>query len=198
MTDSNKFLQTINGNYDALKRKMIAYCLGTKQQFDEDVFSQTIITCHDTIDRHGLKDNTENGCINYFFQAFSRNIKREKQYSRNSKKTSIEAEKLMSTYEEWNNNTNLTLDEKLLQDVYRDFATIYIMKAVEANFPHNDYNLFNLKYVGANTFKQLGQLTGEKAIRQRVTAIKEWVKHNVTKDEVSKAFDEFLMHSFLK
>lgn len=189
--DAELFMQHISSIYDELKHKMIGYCSTQKLTWDEDVFSDTIIKCYDTILKHGkLIDNSPKGIENYFFQSFYRNIKREKQYSRNKYRDNTSD--LFGDYERYNVQHNLSQDEKIRQDAYKDFAIIYIMKRAEEHFDDEMFHLFNLKMLGDLTYKELQQkCPNAKAIRQKVVEVKKWAKENVTKEEIQKAFNEF-------
>lgn len=191
MTDAELFLQHIASIYEELKAKMIGYCSTQKLTWDEDVFSDTIVKCYDTIQRQGkLIDNSQKGIENYFFQSFYRNIKREKQYSRNKNRDN--SSDLFGDYERYNEQHNLSQDEKIRQDAYKDFAIIYIMKRAEEHFDDEMFHLFNLKMLGNLTYKQLQEkCPNAKAIRQKVVEVKKWVKENVTKDEIQRAFNDF-------
>lgn len=191
MTDAEQFMEHIASIYEELKAKMIGYCSTQKLTWDADVFSDTIVKCYDTIQRQGkLIDNSSKGIENYFFQSFYRNIKREKQYSRNKNRDN--SSDLFGDYERYNEQHNLSQDEKIRQDCYKDFAIIYIMKRAEEHFDDEMFHLFNLKTLGNLTYKQLQEkCPNAKAIRQKVVEVKKWVKENVTKDEIQRAFNDF-------
>lgn len=191
MTDAEQFMEHIASIYEELKAKMIGYCSTQKLTWDEDVFSETIVKCYDTIQRQGkLIDNSSKGIENYFFQSFYRNIKREKQYSRNKNRDN--SSDLFGDYERYNEQHNLSQDEKIRQDAYKDFAIIYIMKRAEEHFDDEMFHLFNLKMLGNLTYKQLQEkCPNAKAIRQKVVEVKKWVKENVTKEEIQRAFNDF-------
>lgn len=191
MTDAEQFMEHIASIYEELKAKMIGYCSTQKLTWDEDVFSDTIVKCYDTIQRQGkLIDNSSKGIENYFFQSFYRNIKREKQYSRNKNRDN--SSDLFGDYERYNEQHNLSQDEKIRQDAYKDFAIIYIMKRAEEHFDDEMFHLFNLKMLGNLTYKQLQEkCPNAKAIRQKVVEVKKWVKENVTKEEIQRAFNDF-------
>ena len=80
---AKRFLQFVNDNYNNLKKKWAKYLIDKQIEFDEDVYSETILKVYDYINTNGIKDDSDSGFANYFFRAFNINIKREKQYSRN-------------------------------------------------------------------------------------------------------------------
>ena len=196
MRDEDIFLKEVGKILPALKPKMKAFCTSTNQKWDEDVFADTIVKCYNAIRKKGgLNDTTPKGIENYFFQSFAINIKREAQYSRNSKRDNTSD--LFGEYEAHSEQHDLKLEEKIKQDCFKDFATIYLMKRAEENFDDESFHLFNHKTLGNLTYKELQKkYPNTKAIRQKVAAIKRWLKENVTKEEVVKAFEEFMNTNF--
>lgn len=194
MKDEDIFLQKID--ITTLKPKMKAFCASSNKEWNEDVFSETIVRCYNAIQKKGgLDDKSEKGVENYFFQAFAINIKREAQYARNSKRDNTND--LFGEYETHSEQHDLTLEEKIKQDCFKDFATIYLMKRAEENFDDESFHLFNHKTLGNLTYKELQKkYPNTKAIRQKVAAVKRWLKENVTKEEVVKAFEEFMNTNF--
>ena len=190
MEDSRIFLNHINDNYDNLKKRFRNFCIEKHYDFDEDIFGDTIIKCHDAIEKKGsLRDTTPQGIENYLFQSFKTNLKREKQYSRNSRRdtnvTGVE-----ELYEEYYNDVNITSQQKVKNDLFKDFATLYIMMLVEQNFPPEHFHLFQLKSLCNLTYRQLAEKTHSKGVRQKVLDVKNWLKEHVTKAEIKKAYDQ--------
>lgn len=189
MKDEELFIKTIGKMLPVLKPKMKAYCNSMNKQWSEDVFSQTILNCYNAIARKGgLSDKTEKGISNYFFNSFYTNIKREALYSRNAKRDNTND--LFGEYEHYQ-GTNLTESEKVESDLYKDFAVLYLLKRAEEQFDPETFYLFNLKFIGQYTYKQLQEHVKAKAIRQRVAEVKRWLKENVTKEEIDDAFNIF-------
>ena len=183
------FLQYISDHYDELSDRFKAFCADKSYIYDEDVYGDTILKCHDTILKHGLKDLTGDGIENYFFRSFTQNTKREKQYSRNAKRDNNITDISME-YENYFNNSNITAFEKLSKDLYKDFATLYLLKKIEENFDADVVYVFKLKTFLNLTYKQLAGKTKIKAARQKYITAKQWLKENVTKTEINKAFFE--------
>lgn len=184
---ANIFLQWVNDNYEYLKSHHQAYCLNTKQKWDEDIFSDTYLKIYEKIAKDGIKDDSDRGFECYFFMSFKTNLKREKQYARNQKRDENNAN--LPILQETYLNKQLTEREKLLHDLFIDYATLYILRTIERQFPPEDYRLFKMKLFDKLTYKQLSDKTGEKAVRQRIVNIKQWIKDNVTKDDIKKAFN---------
>ena len=72
--------------------------------------------------------------------------------------------------------------------IVKDFSILYIMTLVEDNFDQEHFYLFKLKTLGNLTYKQLQEKTKIKASRQKVINVNNWLKENVTKDDVKSAF----------
>lgn len=191
MKDEETFLLHINDNYERLRGRYMKFCHEKQYQWDEDIFSDTIIKCHDTIKRKGrLDDNTPDGIENYFFKSFKINLQREKQYSRNAKRDLNLTDTIEELYEDYYNNSNITPNEKIRNDSWKDFATLYIMMAVEQQFDYEHFHLFQLKMLCNLTYRELAQKTNSKGVRNKVLAVKQWVKDNISKEQIKRAFDE--------
>lgn len=191
MEDSRIFLNHINDNYDSLRKRLRNFCIEKHYDWDDDIFSDTIVKCHAAIEKKGsLRDTTPQGMENYLFQSFKTNLKREKQYSRNSRRdtnvTGVE-----ELYEQYYNDVNMTAQEKVKSDLFKDFATVYLIKRVEEEFDAEHMHLFQLKYLCNLTYRELAEKANSKGVRNKVLAVKDWLKENVTKDEIRKAFQEF-------
>ena len=192
MLDQDRFIQHINDNYTTLKLKYKQFCKEKQYDWDEDIFSDTIINCYNAIERKGgLDDKTPQGIENYFFRSFKQNIQREKQYCRVAKRDlNYNSDNIFSLYEDWYNENHSPERIKLLNDLFVDFSTLYILTRVEDNFDAEHFMLFRLKYlVPSMTYKKLQEKTKAKKVRQKVVLVKNWLRENVTKEEVKKAFN---------
>lgn len=185
---ANKFLQWVSNNYDYLKNHHKAYCLNKKHTFNEDIFCDTYLKIYEKIRKDGIEDDSENGFKNYMFKAFKINVLREKQYARNQKRDENNAN--LPILQEIFLTSQLTEREKLLQDLKKDFSCLYILLAIEKEFSYEDCRLFKIKLFENLTYRQLSDKTGEKNIRQRIVDIKNWIKENISKVEIDKAFNE--------
>ena len=191
MSDQDKFMHYINDNYNYLKFKYINFCREHNYVFDEDIFSDTILKCYEAINKKGkLEDTTDQGIQNYFFISFKMNLKREGQYARNQKRDrNVDSDSINDLYESWYNDNNVSAMEKIKSDLFKDFSVLYIMTVVEDNFDTEHFYLFKLKTLGNLTYKQLQDKTKIKASRQKVINVKNWLKDNVTKDDIKSAFN---------
>jgi len=187
----NRFIRYINDNYDAIKSSFEAFCRNKMYRWDEDIFQDTILKCYSTIERNGgLKDGSEKGMKDYFFRSFKQNLQREAQYSRNANRDWNVTE-VMPMYEDWYNANKISSVEKLKQDLWKDFSCLYIMHKVEEHFSPTHFNLFRLKYLIPNmTYKKLYETTKVKGCRKMVVDVKQWVRDNVTKEEIKAAYNK--------
>lgn len=188
MEDATKFINTVNDNYSTIKKELQSYCDSVGEKFDEDIFQDTILKCYLLVEKNGeMKDSSYQGCKNFMFQAFKRNLKREQQYARNQKRDANVTN--LSKHNEVFLNSKLTQEEKLKSDLYKDFATLYLMKRVEEEFDTEHFYLFRLKTFTNMTYAQLSEKTGIKGCRQKVVDVKNWLKENVTTKEIKDEFD---------
>ena len=192
MQDQDIFINYINNHYDELKWKYYNFCREKHYDWDEDIYSETILRCYDTIQKKGkLNDTTPHGIESYFFLAFKNNIMNEKNYCRTRcRDYNYTSEKIAITYDDWYNKTNDTAREKLISDLFKDYAVLFIMYQVEANFDAEYFYLYRLKTLIPNmTFKKLAQQTRIKASRRKVIEVQRWVKDNIKKEEIRKSFN---------
>lgn len=184
---ADKFLQWLNNHYTSQKQKLLAFCNDKKYKFDDDIFSDTYLKIYEKIRASGINDDSEKGFENYLFMAFKQNLHREKLYARNLKRDENNAN--IAALNEMFLNQKLTQEEKLLSDLRKDFTTLYLMQKVEENFDAEHFYLFRLKTFTGMTYRQLYEHTGIKGARTKVVAVKNWLKENVTKQEVDKVFN---------
>lgn len=191
MTDATKFINYINDHYDLLKNRYRRFCSEKHYDWDDDIFGDTIVKCYDAIERKGgLNDHTDQGIEDYFFRSFKQNLQREKQYCRVAKRDyNVTSDEVNQLYEDKYNRDNDSSLIKLKNDLYIDFATLYIMQRVEQEFDGEHFLLFRLKTLCNLTYKQLQDKTRLRGVRQKFLTVKNWVKSNVTKQEVNDAFN---------
>ena len=192
MQDETLFLNYINSHYNELKRKYFKFCQEKQYEFDADIFSDTILKCYDCIvKKGGLKDKSAHGIESYFFIAFRNNIMNEQRYSRNKKRDrNINSDSINDLYEVWYNANNNDARVKIVNDLFKDFSILYIMTQVEDNFDEEHFYLFRLKTLCNLTFKRLSEITQIKASRKKVIEVMQYVKANITKEEIRKVFYE--------
>lgn len=186
---SSRFLDFANEHYDDYKKKWAKYLYDKQVDFDEDVFSETVLKVYDYINTNGIKDDSDSGLANYWFKSFNTNIKREKQYSRNvNRDKNIDATEELS--KEMNGEDELKL--KIRRHVYEDWSIFYILRLVEDNFDSISFHCFRLYYIlDKMTYSKLREITKVPDSKKRVVTIKNWLKDNLTKQQMEKEFSKY-------
>lgn len=189
MNDATLFINYINDHYQEIYNSFLAFCNNKNYKFDADIFQDTILKCYNLINKQGyLKDTSEQGIKNYFFMSFKQNLKREAQYARNQKRDGNVVN--INAANEKYQNSKLTAEEKLKSDLRKDFFTLYLLSKAEEHFDGEHFYLFRLKTFTNMTYAKLSEKTGIKGVRQKVVDVKNWLKQNVSKEEIEKAFEE--------
>lgn len=189
--DKETFINHISSHYEELQCKFKEYCRLNNYQWDWDIFQDTIVKCHELIGKRGLLNKTPYGIESYFFVSFRNNVRREKQYARNVKRDlNYSSENIGRAYEDWYNANKLTTRDKIISDLWKDYATLYIMTRVEQNFNPEYFYLFKLKTLSLMTYKQIREKTNIKSARKKILEVSTWVKENITKEEIKTEFDE--------
>ena len=186
---AKRFLKFANEHYDDYKKKWAKYLYDRQVDFDEDVFSETVLKVYDYINTNGIKDDSDSGLANYWFKSFNTNIKREKQYSRNvNRDKNIDATEELS--KEMNGEDELKL--KIRRHVYEDWSIVYILRLVEDNFDQISFHCFRLYYIlDKMTYSKLREITKVPDSKKRVVTIKNWLKDNLTKQQMEKEFSKY-------
>lgn len=183
---ADRWLNYINSIYVEYKNKFEQYCNSVKKKFEEDVYSETIINCYDSICRNGLKDLSEQGMKNYLFQSFKMNVVRNTTYARQTKRTyNVD---ISEAHEEFLLK-NEPLPLKIKKQMLNDFTVTYILFQVENNFDIISFFCFRLKHlIPKMTYQRLRDITNINDCKRRVTTINKWVRDNIDKQEVYKEF----------
>lgn len=188
MNDATLFINYINNHYQEIYNSFLAFCNNKNYKFDADIFQDTILKCYKLIEKQGyLKDTSEQGIKNYFFMAFKQNLQREAQYARNQKRDGNIVN--INAANERYQSSKLTAEEKLKSDLYKDFATLYLLHKVEDNFDGEHFYLFRMKTFTNMTYAKLSEHTGIKGVRQKVVDVKNWLKQNVKEEDIRKEFE---------
>lgn len=188
MNDAILFINYINDHYQEIYNSFLAFCNNKNYKFDADIFQDTILKCYKLIEKQGyLKDTSEKGMKNYFFMAFKQNLQRETQYARVQKRDGNVVN--INAVNERYQSSKLTEQEKLKSDLYKDFATLYLLHKVEDNFDGEHFYLFRMKTFTNMTYAKLSEHTGIKGVRQKVVDVKNWLKQNVKQEDIRKEFD---------
>lgn len=191
MNDETIFIKYINDNYSGVTNTLRILCGQRQQMFDEDTFMESILRCHKAINKKGyLQDKSAYGITSYLIRSYFNLVKEEKRSARNAKRDmNYDSDNITNLYEDWYNDHNLDAREKIVGDMFKDFATLYIMMVVEQNFDSEHFYLFKLKELIPNmTYKKLAEKTKMRGVRQKVVEVKRWLKDNVTKENIRKEF----------
>lgn len=187
---AKEYLEWVGNNLDSLRTRMQRYCTSQHIDFDEDILSDTYLRIYEKICKTGLSDTTSNGMLNYTFMSFRTNCKREPQFARNRlRDLNIEDDKLNDLYEQYISG-QVGEREKLASDLFKDYSTMYLLYRAEDQFPKDQYNLFKMKFMANITFKELRKRTGVKGCREKVNEVTQWLRDNVTKEDIKASFGE--------
>lgn len=187
-----RYLEWVAANYDELQLHLKKFCSNQRYKWDEDVFAQTTLNVYERIQKKGLEDPTEQGFMNFTFISFKFNTIRASQYCSVKKRIEMEDDALHHQYEKYYNTVNETADAKVMKDLKTDFSALYLAEKAEENCNPEYFKLWRMKMFLNLTYKQLAEKTGDKQSRQKVLQVKNWLKENITKKQIDKAFDEFL------
>lgn len=195
---ARKYIEWIAENYLQQVSKLMKYCKDKSIDYDEDVFSNTYLNIYEKILRDGLKDSTPKGFDNYTFKSFKMNLARESQYARNKyRNNNIKPESIHELYDEYYNEQFDDSNAKLMNDLFKDFTTLFIAKAIEENFNAELNNLFKLKMLNDLTYKQIRSRYAIKNIRDKIATLKTWIRENITKELLKEEFQYFINQKLL-
>lgn len=187
----SKFDAYFASNYNKIRQSMERYSSAKLNGFDEDIFQETYLKVREKIEKEGIADDSDSGLLNYFFKAFKTNMLREGQYARNKKvDDNIAQENLLEIYESWYDKNNISSKEKLLSDLRKDFYTLKIAEVVELNFDAEHFYLWRLKVFLGYTYKQLAEKTKIPSVRNKVLEVYDYLRQNVKKEDLERAFNE--------
>ena len=186
---ARKYLNLANDKYLDYLKKWRTHIQDKGYDWDEDVFSDTIIKVYDNILKNGIKDDSEEGLSNYWFKSFIVNIKREKQYSRNLyRDMNVDASEELD--KEYNGDDELKL--KIKRHIYDDWLSVRLLQIVEQNFTSREFRCFRLYYIVPKmTYEKLRDLTKIKDCKKIVNTIKKWLIENTDKHQLDKEFSKW-------
>lgn len=190
---ADKFLQWFSTKYEHLKNKYYKFCQEKSYEWDEDVFSDTYLKVYEKILKSGLKDPSDKGFDGYFFISFKMNLKRSKQYCRHTKRDyNYTDEEITSLYEDYANEHQESSINKVRSDLFKDYATVYIIERVEEQFGQEMSSLFKSKYlIKGMTYKKLQEKNKDiPSVRNKVVDMKNWVRDNITKEDIMRSFQD--------
>ena len=184
--DADLFMETIGKNYEALKVGCRANQLKSNKPWSEDAFQDTVVLCYETIQRRGIRDKSDQGIRNYFFNAFRMNVLHESVLPYNSRK--VDDEELVNNYDPLDERDG---EQKLKEQLFNDFAVVRILELAEANCDPLSFYCYRLKFLmDKMPYQRLVNITKIKSAKARVKSVVEWIKENVTEEELRKEFEE--------
>lgn len=157
---------------------------------DEDLAGEVLIKTYNSIKNNGLstidleteEDLKKKVFKNYFFiSAKLTNITNKKYQQKNP---------IRVTNENIDTIDDLPTEEKIKNQIYKDYRVMYIINTVEDNFDAIDYRCFRLYHLLKNmTYAKLRQLTGIKNAKMRVITINKWLRQNITEQQILESFN---------
>lgn len=181
---ADEYLQVISKYYEEYLE-----LFGNMFENGEDVVGETLLKTHRTISHKGLKtvigkegQEREQIFKNYFFIAAKLNCLTEQQ--------NINKQNNLKSLD-FNPYEDMSTEEKIKTQVYKDFKVIYIVQLVETNFDVIDYRCFRLYHLLKNmTYAKLKDMTGIRNCKTRVVRINKWLKETVDEAEIRQSFIE--------
>ena len=184
--DADLFMETIGKNYEALKVGCRANQLKANKPWSEDAFQDTVVLCYETIQRRGIRDKSDQGIRNYFFNAFRMNVLHEAVLPYNSRK--VDDEEFVNNYDPLDERE---CEQKVKEQLFNDFAVVRILELAEANCDPLSFYCYRLKFLmDKMPYQRLVNITKIKSAKARVKSVIEWIKENVTEEELRKEFEE--------
>ena len=193
MEDATIFINYINDHYMEVGDTLKILCNQRHQKFDEDGYHTCIIRCYDAIKKKGsLNDKSPYGITSYLIRSYFNYVLEEKRSAKNKKRDqNYDDDNIGELQEEWSLKNQVDAKQKVVGDMFRDYAVLYIMFAVEANFDSESFYLFKIKQLQPGmTYKKLSDMTKMKGVRQKVVTVKKWVQQHITKEDIRKSFYE--------
>lgn len=189
---ARKFLIYINNNYSQIQLKLKMLCGRNKQRYDQDAMQEAIIRCYNAIEKKGtMTDPSPYGMESYLIRSYFNFVKEEARSCKNSRRDmNITSDNIHTVYEDWYNTNHDSAADKIKSDLFKDFSTLYIMTLVEQNFDQEHFYLFKLKTLANMTYREVCEKSGCRGCRTKILEVKDWLKTNVTKEDINKTFYE--------
>lgn len=157
---------------------------------DEDLAGEVLLKTYNCIKNNGLstidleteEDLKKKVFKNYFFISAKLTNITNKKYQQKSP--------IYDTNENIDTIDDLPTEEKIKNQIYKDYRVMYIINTVEENFDAIDYRCFRLYHLLKNmTYAKLRQLTGIKNAKMRVITINKWLRQNITEQQIMESFN---------
>ena len=183
---ADEWLVTIGNCHAEIMEACRVNALKTGREWDEDIFSETILLCHESICRNGLRDATVNGCKNYLFQAYKMNVLHERRKPWNSRVTRDETMIDLNVAHEGSSS-------KVEMELWADYVAFRVLALAEGNVDMVSLYCFRLKYlVRGMSFNKLVKLTGIRNAKARVKRVMAFIRENIDEDSLRDEFAEYV------
>lgn len=184
MNRADLFLKEISEELEVYRNKWKAYFYSRDYIWDDDLLSDTIVKCYDTISRLGLKDGSKESW-NYLFKALTMNYKREFQYAR--VKNREEVEDINKIAEERYDHSN-TAEKKIVRDLLSEYEWNYCLEMAERYC--DDFYIFKLKYVIGMEDEKILKKLKDKKWKEKCNKVVKWLKYNIDRSKVIDLFSK--------
>lgn len=183
---ADEWMKTIGEHYEDIKEGCRINTLKHNKDWSEDVFGDSIVLCYESICRNGLKDRSVQGCKNYLFNAYRTNIIHEKVIPFNARR--VDDETIIDNYDPLDECEG---EQKVKEQLYNDFASLQLLELAETNCDSLSFYCFRLKHLLPKmSYAKLVKLTKIKNAKARCKSVIDWLKENVTEEELRKEFEE--------
>lgn len=163
---AREFLDLTATLYEKNKVKWTGLLKSVGLVFNEDVYNDTIIKVYEKVITDDI-DKTDDELIAYWYQSFVNNIKRDKQYSVNSKRDDSDVIDLLKN------------EEYIVEIPHITYTTIrYLLNKVKAEYNDKDYHLFKMYYLTTLTYDELSFVVGSN-VKTKINNMRKWLRKNV-------------------
>ena len=153
---AREFLELSGRLYEANKNKWKKMV----NDFDEDVYNDTILKVYDSI----LKgEDIEGDLVGYWFKSFKTNIKRYKDYSYEKNKDTKDVLEYLKGKEDEENRVNVYYSE--ISD---------ILLKVKQKFDRKTFQIFRMYLLCNVSYERLDELTGLDS-KERISKVRRWL-----------------------
>lgn len=182
---ASKFLEEIAQDIKEYKAKWRKYFKQIGYTWSDDLLGDTIVKCHDTIERLGLKEGKQES-YNYLFKALKMNYLRELEYARNKYRDDVEdINVLYETYM----NTKKPSDYKIASDLWLEYQMNYIARNVELNWDKGTAYLFKLKYILQLDDNEIRKKSKNPNWKKDLKELTKWLRLTIDRKEILKDFN---------
>lgn len=167
---AREFLELSGIHYEEYRKKWKSQLKKLNLKWDDDIYNETIVSVYESINEDEVMDGADDSILlGYWYRSFINNLKRDKKYSRNSKKEDIDSIDVLKErpYELEDDN------------LYNELIKTILIK-VKDNFSHRTYHLFKMYYLTPEmTYDELVKTTGVTDAKGIIMRVRKWLRENV-------------------